>query len=667
MSGLSISSLLPLWAWAGLLLLPPLVVLLYFLKLRRRPVQVPSTFLWKKSIEDLHVNSLLQRLKRNLLLLLQLLLLLLVLLALLGLSWQGEKLLGQRFVIALDTSASMQATDAEDAATRLAAAKQKAIDLIDALPDGAEAMVVAFASDANLIQNWTTDRDELRRRIPDLEATARVTDLETAWQQLAAAAAVRRDTSEPSPNAEGGTARVPVKVFLLTDGQFREPNTVLPQEVSVDLVPVGKPETQNLGISQFTVDRNAEKPDQQQAFVEIRDYRPGPVAGSAEPISVILELWFGDQRLDAKQVQLRPGEPSREIFTLLGELNGVLEARLISDDAFPLDNTAWLALRPPRPGRFLLVTPGNEPLETVLTTQASRELATPIVQRPAYLETDEYDLQARSGFFDLVIFDRCSPETMPQANTMFLGSLPPGDEWKSEGDVESPQIVAIDRTNPLMGLVQLGDVLIVSARDKLKPPPGGQTLVDSPQGALIAVAPRGGFRDLVLGFPLKFPDAQDKNGTDWPIRLSFATFMFNVLEQLAQREDAAAGQMSRPGESVTFRNPAGGEVATVTAPSGEQHTVPRQGSGDYTFTATEELGPYTLRWDDQTSEAFAVNLFSPDESLVFQQTPQLTSSSSSGEVSVPTLTRYGLWKYLLIAACGVLLVEWVIYTRRVSL
>src|SRR5262249_38193619 len=65
---------IPAW-WAALLLLlvPFLVTLLYFLKLKRKPLQVPSTFLWKKSIEDLHVNSLFQWLRENVLLLLQLL------------------------------------------------------------------------------------------------------------------------------------------------------------------------------------------------------------------------------------------------------------------------------------------------------------------------------------------------------------------------------------------------------------------------------------------------------------------------------------------------------------------------------------------------------------------------------------------------------------------
>src|SRR5262249_34612713 len=48
------------WGALALLLIPIAILILYFLKLKRKPLSVPSTFLWKKSIEDLHVNSLLQ-------------------------------------------------------------------------------------------------------------------------------------------------------------------------------------------------------------------------------------------------------------------------------------------------------------------------------------------------------------------------------------------------------------------------------------------------------------------------------------------------------------------------------------------------------------------------------------------------------------------------------
>src|SRR5262245_15671633 len=76
-------------AWFALAGVPVGIIALYFLKLRRRPVRIPSTLLWRRSLEDLHVNSLFQRLRRNLLLFLQLLAIALAMLALAGPRMKG--------------------------------------------------------------------------------------------------------------------------------------------------------------------------------------------------------------------------------------------------------------------------------------------------------------------------------------------------------------------------------------------------------------------------------------------------------------------------------------------------------------------------------------------------------------------------------------------------
>ena len=76
--------------WIIMALIPPAIFALYFLKLKRQPIEVPSTYLWHRVIEDLHVNSLWQRLRKSLLLFLQLLVVGLVILALLRPGWQGR-------------------------------------------------------------------------------------------------------------------------------------------------------------------------------------------------------------------------------------------------------------------------------------------------------------------------------------------------------------------------------------------------------------------------------------------------------------------------------------------------------------------------------------------------------------------------------------------------
>src|SRR5438445_3306579 len=87
------------------------VVVLYILKLRRRPVPVPFSPLWARILKDKDATSLFSRLKRLLSLLLQLALLALLVLALGDPRTAIEVVKGRNLVVLVDTSASMQAAD----------------------------------------------------------------------------------------------------------------------------------------------------------------------------------------------------------------------------------------------------------------------------------------------------------------------------------------------------------------------------------------------------------------------------------------------------------------------------------------------------------------------------------------------------------------------------
>ena len=89
----------------------PLLVLLYLMKRRRKKIPVSSTFLWYQAIDDLQINSPFQKLKNNLLLILQLLIFVLLLLAAARPIVKGNASVGQRVVILIDQSASMNALD----------------------------------------------------------------------------------------------------------------------------------------------------------------------------------------------------------------------------------------------------------------------------------------------------------------------------------------------------------------------------------------------------------------------------------------------------------------------------------------------------------------------------------------------------------------------------
>src|SRR5687768_4018958 len=129
----------------------PALLILYFLKLRRREMAVSSTILWKKAIQDLQVNAPFQKLRRNLLLFLQLLLLALLILALAKPVVNVTPTPGETTVILIDRSASMSAKNA-DGTIRLDEAKRRAKELVDSMPRDATAMVIAFDDRPEMMQ-----------------------------------------------------------------------------------------------------------------------------------------------------------------------------------------------------------------------------------------------------------------------------------------------------------------------------------------------------------------------------------------------------------------------------------------------------------------------------------------------------------------------------------
>src|SRR5688572_18044733 len=160
----------------------PALLILYFLKLRRREMAVSSTILWKKAIQDLQVNAPFQRLRRNLLLFLQLLLLALLILALAKPVVNVTPTPGATTVILIDRSASMSAKNADGKTNRLDEAKRRARELVDAMPRDATAMVIAFDDRPEMMQPWTSDANLLRKAIDNVRPTDRKTKLKLAYQ-----------------------------------------------------------------------------------------------------------------------------------------------------------------------------------------------------------------------------------------------------------------------------------------------------------------------------------------------------------------------------------------------------------------------------------------------------------------------------------------------------
>jgi hypothetical protein len=694
------NSLAP-WQWAIMAVVPLAIFALYFLKLKRQPLEVPSTYLWKKSIEDLRVNSLWQRLRKNLLLFLQLLMIALAVLALLRPGWQGTKLEGNRFIFLVDNSASMSSTDVPDTKNRLEAAKRVVGSLIDQMDSGMTAMIISFSDRPQVVQEFTNNRRLLRERLASIEPTARSTELRGALELASGLANPSRVTAQQDGQEVDVVEAIPATVYIFSDGRFAPVKDFSLGNLKPMYVPIGSFDAVNLAITTLATRRNESQPDEQQAFVQVANF-------SDKPQKTTVELSLDGQFLDAKEVDVPTGESAGAVFSLANRPAGALTAKLKyqlaeggSHDVLALDDVGYAALGDPTHGKVLVVTPGDTALEVALQTEEAKRLADVRIVAPDFLDSAEYKRDAESGIYNLVIFDQCVPKEMPRGNTLFVGRLPPGATWRGGGRegasaksgdkkassdsemgqlVGAPQIIDWDRAHPLLAHVELGNVILADSL-VLRPPVGATTLIDATAGPIAAIAPREGYQDVVLGFEIvgQSSDGARTVNTNWPRMHSFPTFWLNALEYLASGVEAGETTEVQPGRSIELHATGRESELTVIDPSGNATVVKRSDQDVFPYHNTETPGVYQVKEGDRVIQRFAVNLFDRAESNVrvvpSQDGDEHTLRAADiqiGHVEVAasaerTPARHEIWKALLLAALFVLLVEWYIYNRRAYL
>ncbi len=656
------TSMLSPWQWFLLGIVPPAIVALYFLKLRRQPLEVPSTYLWRRTIEDMHVNSLWQRLRQNLLMFLQLLLIALLMLACLRPSFRGQIALRNRLIFLVDVSASMSATDVDQADTRLDFAKKKVDDLIEQMAPGDAAMLISFADRVMEIQPFTTSKRLLRDRLQRLKATQRTSAIDEALKAAAGLANPGRSSGGKARDTASAAA-LPADVFILSDGGFRSKPDFSWGNLNPVYVPIGKPGSSNVALTAFSAEVNSNQPDKMQAFAEIENF-------SAAERKVRLSLELNGVLLDAATATVPAGDTGGVSFAFDKVPEGTLSVAIDEPDMLDVDNRAFSAINAPRQARLLLVTDGNDALEQALATRSLQRLAEVSVIAVDGMQDQAFEDATLQGDYDLILFDRCQPEKSPACNALYIGSVPPGGEWKQdEQDALGPQVIDVESMHPLMKYVNFGDVRFVRCRP-CEGPPGTRILVESEQGPMISVAPRQGFEDVVMAFPIMANDEEGNSipNTDWPIRYSFPLFFKNVVQYLGGVGAHVETQNVLPGEVVPVRIDGRANHVTIISPSGNKFRIARDRTGAYLFADTDEVGIYQVTRDDGEHEKnFAVNLFDPIESRIVPREFLETEYTQVQAEERFEPARRDAWRWILAIAVLVLVAEWYVYNRRVYL
>lgn len=716
------------WLAAGI----PAITILYFLKLRRQDQVVSSTLLWKRSVYDLRVNAPIQMIKRNLLLLLQLLIIALVIMAIARPFTKLERAQGRRAALIIDVSASMGTHDEVDGKTRLATAKEEALRLIDDLgvsgegADEDDELAIIAASDRPVVLcGLTSDKARLRSAIRSIdEPKNTVTNMNAALEMAIAITFVQRNLSELERTKEiGQTAKPPdgeedyvgiagnnmqlrANVIILSDGAFPEIPPRLADKLAAApgegdtgvgagsrFIPFGRSETDNLAI--VAVDLRAESLAQadRQLFVRVENM-------GHEPVDASVEIETNGEFLDRKTVTVpsRTQNPNTTGFTtsspgatgltfdISDDVKGVVKVSLTSEDNLMADNNAWAVLLPPEPIRVLLVSRtddeygGSYFLETALDVDA-KNIEYDVMSASEY-PINAIPKDADGAPYELIIFDRFSPKTVPDGASFFVDAIPNLPDIREDSDSSplfQPKIVDWKRSHPMLLNLMLLDRLDILKCKRLELKGAWASLIDS-QGLqldsmddflddakfqaakeletpLLATLITENRRVAVLAFNIW-------ETVRWPWRVSFPLFIRNTVHWLARPSGIQRALVYRTGETLRAEYPEKIEKVTIIDPSGKQYSPALTGTHNVYFSMTDKPGVYRVRADSYDERVYAFNLLSTRESDNRARDVISLGGESLHGARDAKKSNVDLWPYVVLAAIAFLVCEWYIFNRR---
>ena len=608
------SFLTPL-AFAVLGVAAPLV-LLYFLKVRRRERRVSSLMLWGAELRDREASAFFQRLQRDPLLILQLLALLALALALARpvVTVTGEG--ARKVVVVLDTSASMKARDVSP--SRFEAARSEAAAVVRRLGEGAEIMVIEAGVQPHVTAALGRDRD---RALSAIRA-ARPRDLP---QRLPEALRTARALVGTDPRAE---------IHVFTDGAFVMGQTAEMTDPRIRWVGVGR-RGYNVGIVSLAIRKTYYGGFGYQAFVSLVNHSP-----VAQTFDFALSL--DDQTIAEKPLTLEPNVRRSIVLPFTHQGGGTVTAKIGVSDDLATDNVAYAVIPPPKKIAVTLVSPGNLFLEKVLRTDPTVALE---VKTP-----EQY--QGGMGDADVVVLDSSTPPKVGPGRYVFVNTVPPDVPLEVLGRIEAPTVMDWDRAHPVMRHVEFAKVAIQDAM-RVRPLAAGRALVEAVGGPLLYALEEPDRKAIFIGF--------DLFKTDFPLRVAFPLILSNTLRWL---HPAALDQSSlqlAAGQPILLPVAHGISSATVNTPSGRavKALVTR---GVVSFTDTDEVGIYTLS-TARGDMKLAVNLGDGDESDI---TPHALPAPPPqvGAASPPVPIQRELWPLFVLVAVALLALEGVLYWRR---
>ncbi len=646
------------------LLVVPLIIAFYMLRLRRPVRSVSSTYLWTQLVRDVEANAPWQKLKRSLLLLLQLLLAVLLAFVVARPFSEHSAGLARDLVLVVDASASMSSTDVFP--DRLTAAKRAAIEQMANVPSDGRVSVVSAGETARVIANEATDRGRIARAIESITASTSASDLTDALK-------LAGELAERARGAE---------VLVVTDDAGSTvPEVVL--EVPVRVLTVGR-ERDNQAIAALAV-RADPSGLKRTLFTSVANY-------SSSIVMRRLQILADGIPVTARDLVLDPLTRADVVIDELPAGASVVEARLSPPgesiesgppDYLALDDAAWAIVPPDRLRRVLLVGPGNVYLQNAFSLLPNVELygATP----------EEYPTTTGKELFDLVVFDGYLPAELPRKPILAFAPPQTSALGVVNGTLDEFGMGQLPTDDPILRGVDLTR-LHIARTQAIDLPDWARPVIPGSDGPLLYAGLREGVPTAVFAFDLR--------QSDLPLQVAWPIMVSNLAGELLGLSSQTLDPMP-PSSPVDIPIAPDSQGVRVTLPDGSVEIIPpaATGASSVTFVSTRQLGVYRAEVIAPTTPSgspgasptpsptvspspdpsaspgigttdepllFAVDLFSPDESNIRPGDGARIGSLGTNTPTDPAAAgtaRDEFWPLLVALTLLFLVVEWLVYER----
>lgn len=584
------------------------IIVLYLLKMRRKDIRVPATFLWPQMTYEIRANSLFQKLRLSLLLFLQLLAILLIVLGLAQPQVKRKGLGGEVTVLVIDSSASMSATDI--APSRFEHAKQVATNIINQAKAGDRLCVIEAGPVPRVVFPLSVDLAGIRQALKSIRANDTESDVGEAMRLAV------------SLTAKQGSARI----VLLSDGVFGEISNFSPGKARVDFERIGKDDA-NVAISSFGT---SESPKGRLAFCNLKNYGKMPSLGT-------LTFKADGILFNSMKVEV-PAKGS--LGKTIGVPSGakVIEALLANEDNLNSDNYAVSLADPGSTVRVLLM--GQDDIFTErafnLDPRVSLDKATELPSTRDY---------------DIVVFDGAAEQKTDSRGVLTFGSAGSPSPVKSFGEVKEPSFLTLMKDHLLMQDVDF-DGVYISRSEKVKAKADGEVIAEGRDGPWIVVSSMGQKRVYVSFQPLQ---------SDFPLQPSFPIFISNVIDYIAPRESKSNTLAVSAGRPFSLPSSSEADRLTIACPDGTKETLKPFGSS-FVVREARKVGRYDLTLGGKKQAVYA-SMINDVESNIEPVKRVLLGSTTVKSVEA-SLRLADFWRPALLLAFLVLGVEWFIFARR---